>query len=105
MNSENTTTKSEQDSPPPIVRLVRVCKSFGRHEVLENVTLNIPEGLTTVILGPSGAGKSVLLKNSVVQMYTHQFQVLLIILLITILMLFQFVEIYLNHSNKKKSNL
>ncbi len=42
-----------------------VLTSFGTHEVLRGVTLDVPDGLTTVLLGRSGAGKSVLLKHVV----------------------------------------
>ena len=34
-------------------------KSFGETQVLKNISLDIPDGETTVILGPSGSGKSV----------------------------------------------
>ncbi len=42
-----------------------VVTSFGTLEVLRGVTLDVPDGLTTVLLGRSGAGKSVLLKHVV----------------------------------------
>lgn len=47
----------------PIIRLVRVCKAFGSLRVLQDVSLDIIRGQTTVILGPSGVGKSVVLKH------------------------------------------
>lgn len=49
----------------PIIRLVDVCKAFGKLTVLNHVSLDIELGKTTVILGPSGTGKSVLLKHIV----------------------------------------
>jgi len=49
----------------PIIRLVDVCKAFGKLTVLDKVSLDIEPGKTTVILGPSGTGKSVLLKHIV----------------------------------------
>lgn len=53
------------DTAPSIIRLVHVNKSFGRQRVLRDISLEIHQGLTTVILGPSGCGKSVLLKHIV----------------------------------------
>jgi phospholipid/cholesterol/gamma-HCH transport system ATP-binding protein len=46
----------------PIVRFEHVTKSFGPKVVLDDVSLAIPRGQTTVIIGPSGTGKSVLIK-------------------------------------------
>ncbi len=53
------------NAQPPIIRLENVHKAFGRVVVLRGVTLDIPRGLTTVVIGPSGSGKSVLLKHMV----------------------------------------
>ncbi|MCW3062925.1 MAG: transporter related protein, partial [Solirubrobacterales bacterium] len=40
-----------------------LCKSFGRHRVLDGANLSIPAGSASVVLGPSGTGKSVLIKH------------------------------------------
>lgn len=40
-------------------------KSFGDHEVLRGVNLQVPKGKTFVLVGPSGCGKSVFLKHIV----------------------------------------
>lgn len=45
-----------------IIRFVDVVKTFGTQTVLDHVTLEFPEGKTTVIAGGSGQGKSVTLK-------------------------------------------
>ncbi|WP_428386603.1 ABC transporter ATP-binding protein [Mucisphaera sp.] len=49
----------------PLVRLVNVSKRFGSQHVLRNLSLDILEGQSTVIIGPSGTGKSVLIKHIV----------------------------------------
>jgi len=38
-------------------------KSFGAADILDGLTLGIPEGMVAVVLGPSGTGKSVLLSH------------------------------------------
>ncbi|MDQ2670163.1 MAG: ATP-binding cassette domain-containing protein [Gemmatimonadota bacterium] len=45
-----------------MIRLLDVQKSFAGRAVLDGLSLEIPEGQTTVILGHSGSGKSVTLK-------------------------------------------
>ncbi len=46
-----------------VLRVKNLTKSFGTNVVLDNVSLNIEEGKTTVIIGPSGCGKTVLVKH------------------------------------------
>jgi len=45
-----------------VIEFRRVSKSFGAQKVLDDVSLVIPKGQTTVIIGPSGTGKSVFIK-------------------------------------------
>ncbi len=47
----------------PLVRLTGLCVSFGRQEVLRDITLDISRGETVAIIGESGCGKTVLLKT------------------------------------------
>lgn len=46
-----------------MIDIINVCKSFNGHKVLDNLSLRINTGDTTVIIGRSGCGKSVLLKH------------------------------------------
>lgn len=45
-----------------MLKLNRVSKSFGKVEVLRNITVSVSAGQIIGLVGPSGAGKSVLLK-------------------------------------------
>jgi phospholipid/cholesterol/gamma-HCH transport system ATP-binding protein len=48
-----------------MIRFEGVAKSFGSKVVLQDFSLDVPEGETTVLLGYSGTGKSVALKHIV----------------------------------------
>ena len=48
-----------------MIRFDAVHKAFGSKVVLDGLTLDVPEGGTTVLIGFSGSGKSVLLKHVV----------------------------------------
>jgi len=54
------------------IRIEDVYKSFGRHQVLDGLTIGIPEGMITVVLGPSGTGKSVLIKHLIGLLFPDQ---------------------------------
>jgi branched-chain amino acid transport system ATP-binding protein len=44
----------------PALRLLDVCKSFGRTEIVRDVNLQVSRGERHAIIGPNGAGKSTL---------------------------------------------
>jgi ABC-type polar amino acid transport system ATPase subunit len=45
-----------------MIRLEKVCKSYGTVEVLRDVSLDIRKGEVVCVIGPSGAGKSTMLR-------------------------------------------
>ena len=53
----------------PIIRFDHVHKAFGDLVVLEDLSLDLMPGQTTVLMGPSGVGKSVFLKLLVGLLY------------------------------------
>jgi len=59
-NKTETAPRSDGDG---IIVLKNIIKTFGRKVVLDNVTLAVEKGKTTVIIGPSGCGKTVLIKH------------------------------------------
>jgi len=50
---------------PPMIEVVDLHKSFGGHEVLKGINLEVPPASTLVILGGSGSGKTVLMKHMI----------------------------------------
>jgi len=60
-NNQNQTANSDG-----IIVLKNVTKKFGANTVLDNISLSIEKGKTTVVIGPSGCGKTVLLKHLIV---------------------------------------
>ena len=67
LNTQNATSQDQQESTVNRGKAVLVAKNvtkrFGPHLVLDNVSLSIETGKTTVVIGPSGCGKTVLIKH------------------------------------------
>ena len=53
---------SASEVPGAGFRAEGVCKRFGSQRVLDNLSLEVPEGVTLGLLGPNGAGKTTLLR-------------------------------------------
>ena len=49
-------------SPPPVIEVCGVTKSFGEREVLKGIDLHIAEHEAVALIGASGSGKSTLLR-------------------------------------------
>lgn len=58
------TAPARTESPPTLgaVRVTGLHKSYGKHAVLHDVSLQMEEGEVVSIIGPSGAGKSTFLR-------------------------------------------
>lgn len=46
-----------------MISVMNVSKSYGKNEVLKNVTLEVPKSSVFALIGPSGAGKSTLIRT------------------------------------------
>jgi phospholipid/cholesterol/gamma-HCH transport system ATP-binding protein len=57
---------SEVGEGDGILVVKNLTKKFGRHVVLDEISLAIEKGKTTVVIGPSGCGKTVLIKHLIV---------------------------------------
>ena len=71
MNTEQQTIAHEQTGvklDDGLIVLKNLTKRFGNNIVLDDISLAIEKGKTTVVIGPSGCGKSVLLKHMIVLM-------------------------------------
>jgi len=49
-----------------MLEVKNLTKSFGSNVVLDNISMTIEKGKTTVVIGPSGCGKTVLVKHLIV---------------------------------------
>ncbi len=48
-----------------MITITNLHKSFGVHDILKGIDLDLPKGKISYILGPSGGGKSVLLRHMI----------------------------------------
>jgi phospholipid/cholesterol/gamma-HCH transport system ATP-binding protein len=58
--------KTAEGNGNGVIFIKNLTKRFGDNLVLDNITLSIEKGKTTVVIGPSGCGKTVLIKNFIV---------------------------------------
>jgi ABC-type Fe3+/spermidine/putrescine transport system ATPase subunit len=62
VNAATANLTSSESLSPPLLEVRQVTKSFGNHEVLKRVSLNIASGEFLTLLGESGSGKTTLLR-------------------------------------------
>jgi phospholipid/cholesterol/gamma-HCH transport system ATP-binding protein len=67
--------KTQGETNDGIIVLRDITKRFGSKVVLDNVSLAIEKGKTTVVIGPSGCGKTVLIKHLIVLLRPNSGQV------------------------------
>jgi len=65
METNSHTEQTQAGNNSEILLLKNITKRFGNNVILDNVSLAIEKGKTTVIIGPSGCGKTVLLKHMI----------------------------------------
>ena len=66
MEQANDTKQAQVGDGDAIIVVKNLTKQFGPRVVLDNVSLKIDKGKTTVVIGPSGCGKTVLIKHFIV---------------------------------------
>lgn len=63
MKRDNEKSADQVNNSNGLIVLKNITKKFGPNIVLNNVSLTIEKGKTTVVIGPSGCGKTVLIKH------------------------------------------
>ncbi|MBW8042295.1 MAG: ABC transporter ATP-binding protein [Planctomycetes bacterium] len=63
VKKDDETTEPSVIEGDGIIVIKDLTKKFGGNVVLDNISLTIEKGKTTVIIGPSGCGKTVLIKH------------------------------------------
>jgi phospholipid/cholesterol/gamma-HCH transport system ATP-binding protein len=65
-NTDGNHQERKANGGEAIIEVRNLTKKFGHKLVLDNISLSIEKGKTTVIIGPSGCGKTVLIKHFIV---------------------------------------
>ncbi|MBA7676753.1 putative ribonucleotide transport ATP-binding protein mkl [subsurface metagenome] len=66
MVKEDENNQAPETSSNGLLVVKNLTKRFGTNVVLDNVSLTIEKGKTTIVIGPSGCGKTVLIKHLLV---------------------------------------
>jgi len=66
VKEDNSKSETQVSGDNNIIVVKNLTKKFGDKVVLDNVSLAIEKGKTTVVIGPSGCGKTVLIKHFIV---------------------------------------
>ncbi|MHC4482654.1 MAG: ABC transporter ATP-binding protein [Planctomycetota bacterium] len=66
MKKNDEISEREVSNGDGIIVLKNVTRKFGNNVVLDNISLAVEKGKTTVVIGPSGCGKTVLIKHLIV---------------------------------------
>ena len=63
---ENENNQAGETGLNGVLAVKNLTRKFGANIVLDNISLTIEKGKTTVVIGPSGCGKTVLIKHLIV---------------------------------------
>ena len=66
VKERSTKNQATQTNPDGVLEVRNLTKKFGAKLVLDNISLSIEKGKTTVVIGPSGCGKTVFIKHLIV---------------------------------------
>ncbi|MHC4507452.1 MAG: ABC transporter ATP-binding protein [Planctomycetota bacterium] len=66
MKQDGNQDRTQGSTNDDVIVLREITKKFGGKVVLDNVSLAVEKGTTTVVIGPSGCGKTVLVKHLIV---------------------------------------